>query len=437
MLRWPLTRLHALRDERLRALIATAKRHSPWHADRLRSIDPDAFDPRRLADIPPMTKADLMANWDRIVTDPRLTFESAAGHLRHMAEHGPAHLLDGFNVVASSGSSGQRGVVCWDRPGWLTSGLVWWRLLAGTSPALAAGEGRMAVLAIGTPAQVSSQVLRTFGPLVGSCRFFPVTLPKDELIARLNAYQPTELFGYSHVLADLATWTGSGLAVAPRHVISLSEPLTAADRATIETAFGVGVCDLYGTSETGLLAMSRPGQAELHLVEDVAVYEPVDRHGSPAPEGTTAASLLVTNVVNHVMPLIRYQICDEVTLLPTRRDAPRHDDAWSGRRLAPVQGRSVPPFRYPGGAVVDCAVFSVPLTTAPHIDAYQVRQTAQGADIRLRLRGDGGLESLEPLRHQVISRMRSPELPDPQVVITVVEQLDRLPSGKLPCFISL
>ncbi len=33
---WPLERMHALRDERLRALIRTAKERSPWHARRRR-----------------------------------------------------------------------------------------------------------------------------------------------------------------------------------------------------------------------------------------------------------------------------------------------------------------------------------------------------------------------------------------------------------------
>ena len=36
---WPLERLHRLRDERLRALLRTAKARSPWHAKRLAGVD--------------------------------------------------------------------------------------------------------------------------------------------------------------------------------------------------------------------------------------------------------------------------------------------------------------------------------------------------------------------------------------------------------------
>jgi hypothetical protein len=38
---WPLERLHAARDQRLRALVRAAKQRSPWHARRLRHVDPE------------------------------------------------------------------------------------------------------------------------------------------------------------------------------------------------------------------------------------------------------------------------------------------------------------------------------------------------------------------------------------------------------------
>ena len=41
-LTWPLERLHRVRDERLRALLRTARARSPWHRRRLTGIDLDA-----------------------------------------------------------------------------------------------------------------------------------------------------------------------------------------------------------------------------------------------------------------------------------------------------------------------------------------------------------------------------------------------------------
>jgi phenylacetate-coenzyme A ligase PaaK-like adenylate-forming protein len=124
---WPLARLHRLRDERLRALVRTANARSPWHARRLRRIEPATLERLRgddLSALPTMTKADLMAHWDEIVTDRRLTLDVANTHLQRVASEGPAYLLGEYTVIASGGSTGTRGVFVWDFGGWLTAHLA-------------------------------------------------------------------------------------------------------------------------------------------------------------------------------------------------------------------------------------------------------------------------------------------------------------------------
>jgi phenylacetate-CoA ligase len=116
-LTWPLERLHRLRDERLRALLRTARERSSWHAKRLAGIDVDAVTGADLAAIPAMTKADVMEHWDEIVTDPRLTLELAEAHLERVASDGPSYLLGEYQVVTTGGSSGRRGVFAWDFEG--------------------------------------------------------------------------------------------------------------------------------------------------------------------------------------------------------------------------------------------------------------------------------------------------------------------------------
>jgi len=55
-----------------------------------------------------MTKDDLMANWDRVVTDRRLTLDLVEGHLA--ALESDAYLFDQVHAVASGGSTGRRGI---------------------------------------------------------------------------------------------------------------------------------------------------------------------------------------------------------------------------------------------------------------------------------------------------------------------------------------
>jgi phenylacetate-coenzyme A ligase PaaK-like adenylate-forming protein len=80
-LRWPAERLRRERTERLRDLLRVAKASSPWHRDRLPGVDPDTFTEQDLPGLPAMTKDDLMAHWDGIVTDRRLTLGLVERHV--------------------------------------------------------------------------------------------------------------------------------------------------------------------------------------------------------------------------------------------------------------------------------------------------------------------------------------------------------------------
>ena len=78
---WSVSQLRAERERRPRALVQIAKERSPWHRERLRGIDPNALVEDDLQNLPTMTKADLMSNWDDIVTDRRLSLKMVEDHL--------------------------------------------------------------------------------------------------------------------------------------------------------------------------------------------------------------------------------------------------------------------------------------------------------------------------------------------------------------------
>jgi phenylacetate-coenzyme A ligase PaaK-like adenylate-forming protein len=109
-------------------LLRKAKDSSPWHRGRLSRIDPDQAAEADLQAIPPMTKEDLMRDFDAILTDQRLSRQMVEAHIDHL--EGDAYLLDEYHVVASGGSSGTRGVFVYDWDGWLKCALTMqkWRL---------------------------------------------------------------------------------------------------------------------------------------------------------------------------------------------------------------------------------------------------------------------------------------------------------------------
>ncbi len=356
-LTWPLERLHGLRDARLRALLRTAVTRSPWHRRRLAGVvDPDTATAANLERLPTMTKAEVMEHWDAIVTDRRLSLELAEGHLEREVAEGPAYLFGVFQVVTTGGSSGTRGVFVWDFEGWLSFGLsrdrttLWLAAQAGGG-----ADMRRAFVAAAHATHPTSIVTRTFAgsPQLGVSRSFPVTLPLSEIVAGLNDFGPTHLFAYPSMMHRLAGELRSGrLRISPRELNCGAEPLVADARVQIEAAFERPVINLYAAAEAGVIARSYPGSAGLHLNEDIAVYEPVDARDRPVPAGRRGAKLLVTNVVNHALPLIRYELNDEVTML-----VEPNPDPWTGRRIADPEGRVDGVFAYDGGVEVHLHLF--------------------------------------------------------------------------------
>ena len=70
-LEWSAADIAAERQRALRHLVAVAQERSPWHRRRLAGVDAARLTEADLAAIPPMTKDDLMASFDDIVTDSR------------------------------------------------------------------------------------------------------------------------------------------------------------------------------------------------------------------------------------------------------------------------------------------------------------------------------------------------------------------------------
>jgi phenylacetate-CoA ligase len=226
-LRWPADRLRQERRDRLRDLLRVARTSSPWHRDRLAAVDPDGFEEADLAGLPPMTKDDLMANWDGVVTDRRLRLDLVEDHLAGLESD--AYLFDRFHAVASGGTSGRRGIFVFGWREWavayagfMRTGI--WDL--AVSPELAGVPVRIAMIGARNATHMTSALPQTFArPKVDIARF-PVSQPIDQIVAGLNAYQPLALMGYPSMLVLLAAEARAGrLRILPRRITVTSEPL--------------------------------------------------------------------------------------------------------------------------------------------------------------------------------------------------------------------
>lgn len=429
-LSWSAAQLRDFRTARLRVLLDAARRLSPWHGARLSGVAIESIDEDGLRALPTMTKADLMAHFDAIVTDRRVTLAAAEAHVSRLTSD--AYFLGDLHVVASGGSSGVRGVFVWGWDAWAEVYLVNSR--RQIHDAITSGRHDppvVMVVAANNASHFTSANPQTFRSDLPAVHRFPVTSPLRELVDGLNRVNGTHLVAYASMLAALAAEARAGrLRIAPQRVVSTAEPLQPAVRAAVTDVWpDARIANMWGTSEGGILALGCYQGDGMHLNEDVAIVEPVDDRGEPVPPGEPAAMVYLTVLANPTQPLIRYEITDQVTMLT--------DPCPCGsahRRIGDIQGRLDDVFRYADGVSVHPHIFRSVLGREPRIREYQVWQTATGAALRLCAAADAPIAAVARQLEEELTRVG---VRGARVTATIVDGLERTVAGKLKRFVPL
>lgn len=306
---------------RLRALLRFARAASPYYRRLYADLPLDAA---ALADLPPTTKRELMANFEECCTDPRIRLEEVERFLADRERIGAA-FLGGYHVWKSSGTSGTPGIFLQDRHAMAVyDALVAAQVDAGVLGAMeatriAAGAGSSAlVVATGDHfASITSwEHLRRAFPGVAT-RSFSVLDPLPKLIRELNEFKPAFVASYPSVLLLLAAERAAGrLHIAPALLWSGGEFLGEATRRAIETAFQCRVMNEYGASECLSIAYEC-SKGWMHVNSEWVILEGVDAHGKPTEPGDLSHTVLLTNLANWVQPIIRYDLGDRMVTRPT------------------------------------------------------------------------------------------------------------------------
>jgi phenylacetate-coenzyme A ligase PaaK-like adenylate-forming protein len=302
---------------RLDGIVAYAREHSPLYRDAYR----DLASAPALADLPVMTRQQLMGDFDRWATDRRVTRAAVETFLGDRDSVG-ARLLGRYTAWKSSGSSGEPGVYVQDDDALA----VYDALIAVqlTRPDLAAqcfgglmSRGGRAALVAATGDHFASiasweRVCRA-APRVAA-KGFSILSPLDRLVTDLDRFAPAFIASYPTMLSLLAEERIAGrLATAPSLVWSGGETLSAAAHRALQDAFACPVVNEYGASECLSIAFScREGA--LHVNADWVIVEAVDAQNRPVANGTASHSVLITNLANRVQPIIRYDLGDSVRM---------------------------------------------------------------------------------------------------------------------------
>ena len=379
--------------QRLRKLVAYARQHSPVYQELYRAVPGDRV---RLADLPPVSKAQLMPHFDRWVTDPAVTYQAAEAFAADRARIGA--LLDGhWAVWKTSGTSGEMGLFVHDRHALGVYEALFatraWPAVAATPAALGlvSHGARMACVLANEDhfAGIATwrQQARMYPWLAPLMRDFSVMTPMPALIQQLNAWDPGQLVAYPSVLSLLAEAREQGrLRIAPGIVIAGGETLEPTDRVRIERAFGARVLNVYACSEADYVAFGCD-HGWLHVNQDWMILEPVDRAYRPVDPGTASHTVLLTNLANRAQPVIRYDLHDSVTVKP--------EPCPCGSPLAAirVEGRRNEVLRFTDAGGLEIKVLPLAIGSAVErvggLRQYQLVQTAADAvSIRVSAKPD-------------------------------------------------
>jgi phenylacetate-coenzyme A ligase PaaK-like adenylate-forming protein len=317
----------ALQGRRLRALVARAKADSPFYAERFRGVDPERFE---LAQLPPLTKAEMMADFDRVPTDRRLKRREIEAFMGDPGRLGRWY-LDRYAPSRTSGTQGMPALIVQDRAMMeLLFALQMGRGSVFPANPVAAVQrlvrrARLAVVTIGRGFYPSAVAL-AYAPRAAEAFVNRLWLthiePLEQVVAQLNAFGPEHPAGLRQRPGGVGA-RGPGRPAPPG-----PGRAAAAGHQHERAALGRG-----GPARPGRLRPAGDEQLRqrrvhgplhrlpqghgMHQQADWAVLEVVDRDNRPVPPGQPGEKVLITNLYNTLQPFIRYELADVVTMSPT------------------------------------------------------------------------------------------------------------------------
>jgi len=316
-------RIDRFQSRMLRRAVRHAQRRSEFYRELYRGIDPDdpAFSVEQL---PTVSKEALMANFDRLATDPRLKLAEVQQWARDKKRIGQ-RFLGRYVVTHASGTTGTPALFVYDRREWdmiqalgVTRGMRYkpgfFELLRHTGRVLR-HHPRISLLSVlGGHFVTYLLFLVTPGMArrLARFQFLSVTEPLEEVVEKLNSFSANILHIYPTMLEVLAYEKLEGrLHIDPWAISTSSEPMTRNAARVIRRAFPRTLLfETYGTTEGVTLACGCSAGDGMHVNSDYYILEPVHEDNTPVEPGEAGDKLLVSCLFCRTMPLLRYELTD-------------------------------------------------------------------------------------------------------------------------------
>lgn len=302
--------IKGLQEKKLRKILCFAYEQSKYYHQTFEAagITKENIRTTPLARFPTLSKAELLTNFDELITVSDLTQEE-------MRQFDAEKAVDRkpfkgkYHVVHSSGSTGKPGYFLYDETAWnsmllgIIRGALWNLSMPQILKLLARGP-RIAYLAA-TDGRYGGAMAVGDGidGVHASQMYLDIKAPLSEWISQIRKFKPNMVIGYPSAIKILAELTERGdVDINVIRVISCGEPLGSSLRYYLEKTLHTQVVNFYGASESLALGAELDPQDGMVLFDDLNVIESVD------------GEMYLTSLYNFAQPLIRYHISDSLTL---------------------------------------------------------------------------------------------------------------------------
>lgn len=327
--------LHAQHVIMLERLCRHAQKTSPFYADRLTPLfDADGtFRLEAWSEVPTLSRGELLESFEALRS-------------RSVPKN-----FGGLLLAETSGSTGQAVRALWTDTQQLATQCITRRLdqWNGSEP------GGLMVAISGRPISSGPTEFEdeywapVYKALNQPGRHININaqLPTDHLWKRLEEIKPQhlvarpqQLFAIANIYQnrgvrpsyDLATLRVYG-EQRSKHVDDLFSKI-----------FGIRPISNYSAEEVGHIALECPECRQFHVVDEVTHVDVVDDAGQPVGAGEVGR-ILTTPLYSYAMPLIRYELGDDVRL--GKPDCPRSQSV----NLTEIMGRRADLFHHPDGGL--------------------------------------------------------------------------------------
>lgn len=282
-------------DTRVKAIIQYAYENSPFYKifyDQ-NTVDMSSLDQRNdILNIPILTKEMVQVHKDEIVVDAMNSYRS------HMIQ-----------VTRTSGTTGQVVEVLWNKNDFAKSILPVWRKRKEWY-GITASSKCVVFNNFQYYDDVQTALKQKMINKTTLCLDRNFVSEEDTLfiVEQINNFSPDWIQIHPSValrLIDLLNKYDVKTHFLLKYIELNGELVTESQKKYISQYFKVPVGNMYGANEVNSIALDCP-QGHLHILKDNVYVEVTEKN-----------EILVTNLHNHIMPIIRYKVGDVVSLIPS------------------------------------------------------------------------------------------------------------------------